>query len=351
MALSLCCIFFTANAAQPAPVIGAEGGADAPAAGNNKNCFIRSFRAKIAPERIRIYLMPTDGIVGNWLPEAGRVKKDTVFATVNEEEIALEGKELELKLFKERIAKEEELSKLERQREEVKFYTSLNKEQRKFAGDAPHAAQGGKKALKSIENKIELINKELAIMEEKPRMDFRKKEEKYILRMPFDGKLQYQFSFPQDDSTGLYLDSGSPIATACDDSAYYITIAIADPELTNLPPEKLAVEVALGDGSSLKGTFAFKRVEKNNSTGGDLLAYFFRLPKEQHEQAHAIIGSNCMARLYYKATEDVIFLNKVKLASTPEGRICSTWQELLQKLHPEYELVVNGETELIVRKR
>ncbi len=296
-------------------------------------------------------MMPADGVVANWLPDAGRVKKDAVFATINEEEIALERKELNLKLFKERVTKEEELSKLERQREEVKFYTSLNKEQRKYAGEPPLAAQGGERALQSIENKIELLNKELSIMEEKPRMDFRKKEEKYILRMPFDGKLQYQFSFPRDGSNNIFLDSGSAIATACDDSAYYITIAIADPELTNLPPEKLAVEVALGDGTSLKGAFAFKRVEKNNSTGGDLLAYFFRLPKEQHEQAHAIIGSNCMARLYYRATEDVIFLNKVKLASTPEGRMCSTWQELLQKLHPDYELVVNGETELIVRKK
>ncbi len=338
-----------AEASQGVPA-GAPGAVSAASAPKKKDCFIRSFRAKIAPERIRIYTMPTDGVVGNCLQEAGRVKKDTIFATVNEEELALERKELELKLFKERITKEEELSKLERQRDEVKFYASLSKEQRKYAGDAPQA-QGGKKALKAIEDKIDSISKELAMLEERPRLDFRKKEEKYILRMPFDGKLQYQFTFPGDDSVTTYLESGSPIATVCDDSSYYITIAIADPELTGLPPEKLSVEVSLGDGTALKGAYAFKRVEKNNSTGGDLLAYFFRLPKEQHEKAHAAIGSNCMARLYYTATEEVIFLNKVKLASTPEGRVCSTWQELLRKLHPEYELVVNGETELIVRKK
>lgn len=67
------------------------------------------------------------------------------------------------------------------------------------------------------------------MVEDKPRLEFRKKEEKYILRMPFDGKLQYQFSFPRDDSTSLYLDAASSIATVCDDSAYYITIPLPIP--------------------------------------------------------------------------------------------------------------------------
>ncbi len=353
----LCCFCFGADVTAHPPEQGgsAPGATPAGAAsvkaapkGMPRECYIRTFRAKIAPERIRVYLMPSDGEVANWLPDPGRVKKDTIIATVNEEEVELERKELEVKLLKERIAKEEELLKLERQRDEVKFYASLSKEERKYAGEAPN---GGEKALKSIEDKIKLINKELEMHGEKPRLDFRKKEEKYILRMPFDGRLQYQFSFPQDDSVTTYLDSGTPIATVCDDSAYYITIAIADPDLTNLPPETLSLRVQLGDGTALNGVFAFKRVEKNGSTGGDLLAYFFRLPKEQHDKAHDIIGSNCMARLYYTPRGEVVFLNKMKLASTPEGSKCSTWQELLSILYPDWELVVNGETELIVRKK
>lgn len=109
---------------------------------------------------------------------------------------------------------------------------------------------------------------------DKARLDFSKKEEKYILKMPFDGKLQYQFSFPRDNSVSLYLDAAAAIATVCDDSAYYITISIADPDLTRLPPESLYLAVPMSDGSMLRGNFAFKRVEKNTSSGGDLLAYF-----------------------------------------------------------------------------
>ena len=61
-------------------------------------CFIKTFRAKIVPERLRSFVMPADGIVSNWIPADGRVQKDTIIATVNEDEIELERKELEVKI-------------------------------------------------------------------------------------------------------------------------------------------------------------------------------------------------------------------------------------------------------------
>ena len=57
--------------------------------------------------------MPADGIVSNWIPADGRVRRDTIIATVNEDEIEMERRELEVKILKDRIAKEEELSELE----------------------------------------------------------------------------------------------------------------------------------------------------------------------------------------------------------------------------------------------
>ena len=311
-------------------------------------CFIKTFRAKIVPERLRSFVMPADGVVSNWIPADGRVQKDTIIATVNEDEIELERKELEVKILKDRIAKEEELSKLEKQLEEIEFYSSLSREERQYASKQ---AEGGERAIRALKDKIELSKRELSLVEDKPRLDFRKKEEKYILRMPFDGKLQYQFSIPPDNSVALYMDAASPIATVCDDSSYYLTISISDPDLTNLPPESLSLSVPLGDGSALKGVFAFKRVEKNVSGGGELLSYFFRLPRQEHARAHSMLGSNCTARLYYMPQGEVFHLNKVRLASLPEGKKCSSWQELLEKVHPDLELVVNGETELIVRKK
>lgn len=182
-----------------------------------------------------------------------------------------------------------------------------------------------------MKDKIELSKRELSLVEDKPRLDFRKKEEKYILRMPFDGKLQYQFSIPPDNSVALYMDAASPIATVCDDSSYYLTISISDPDLTNLPPESLSLSVPLGDGSALKGVFAFKRVEKNVSGGGELLAYFFRLPRQEHARAHSMLGSNCTARLYYMPQGEVFHLNKVRLASLPEGKNVRPGRNFLKK--------------------
>ena len=77
----------------------------------------------------------------------------------------------------------------------MKFYSSLSREERQYASKQP---EGGQRAEKSLKDKIELTKKELAMVGDKARLDFSKKEEKYILKMPFDGKLQYQFSFPRD---------------------------------------------------------------------------------------------------------------------------------------------------------
>ena len=78
-----------------------------------QDCYINAFKAKIVPERIRSFAMPADGIVSNWIPAEGRVRKDAIIATVNEDEIEMERRELEVKILKDRIAKEEELSELE----------------------------------------------------------------------------------------------------------------------------------------------------------------------------------------------------------------------------------------------
>lgn len=345
---SLCLLAFLLFVVSSSGVAFAQEGREPGPSVAGQQCYVNQFKAKIAPERIRSFIMPMDGLLANWISESGKVKKDTILATINEDELELEKKNLEISILKDKTTKKEELSKLEKQREEIEFYEGLSAEERQYATKIP---QGGKRVLESIRDKIELIDKELNVLEDQANMEFRKKEEKHVLRMPFDGRLQYQFSFPNDDSTSLYLEASAPIATVCDDSAYYIIISISDPDLTRLPPEALTLSVPMSDGSSLNGEFAFKRVEKNTSSGGDLLAYFFKLAPQDHAKAHDMIGSNCTARLYYTSPDDVMYLNKVRLASLPEGKSCSSWQELLQKVHPEYELILDAETELIVRKK
>ena len=297
-----------------------------------------------------MFVMPVAGMVNNWLEESDCVGKNAIIATVNEEDMALERKEVEVKILKERVSKQEERQKLENQLAEIEHYQKLDSETKKWR-DRPPDAQNPD-ILDSIRRKIDLLDRELELFEDTQRRNFAKKEESYVLKMPYNGKLQYQFSFPNDGSVSLYLESGAPIATVCDDSAYYITLSISNPELTRINPELLSVSIPLGNGEVITGNFSHKRVEKNSSSSGnDTLAYFFKISPRDHEQAYRMIGSYCVASLFYTPKEPVIFLNKVALAATPEGKSSSSWLHLLNKLHPEYELILEGESQLIVRKK
>lgn len=311
--------------------------------------FISQFnKAKIVPERLRTFTMPVPGYVSNWLTESTWADQGAIIATVNEEDMALKRKELEINILKERINKQEELAKLEKQLEEIRFYQKLSTQERRWIDKKE---QTDAKTIQSVEDKIRLARRELEIVEEKPRRDFAKEEETYTLKMPFQGKFQYHFSFPAGQEQKIYLEANSPIATVCDDSAYYIAIPIANPDLIQLDPATLKAQVSLANGHLMTGTFSYKRVEKNTSSGGELLVYFFKLPEQLYEQAYNMLGSNCAAKLYFLPSEPVICLNKVELASHPESKWCTTWEQLLQRIHPEYELILDGESQLIVRKK
>lgn len=338
--------FSVFQAAGDAPV---KGAAESASCSEDKAFFINQFnKAKIVPERIRTFTMPIPGYVNNWLVECVRADEGSIIATVNEEDMALKRKELEINILKDKIAKREELAKLEKQLEEIRFYQNLGKQERRWI---EKKEQTDAQTIRSVEDKIRLARQELEIAEEKPRRDFAKEEESYILKMPFPGKLQYHFSFPVDQSQKIYLEANAPIATVCDDSVYYIALPIADPNLIQLDPSTLNAQVSLSNGKCMTGTFAYKRVEKSTSSAGEMLVYFFKLPGELREQAYNMLGSNCAAKLYFTPKEQVICLNKVALASRPESRLCTTWEQLLQRIHPEYELILDGESQLIVRKK
>ncbi len=310
--------------------------------------FITQMQAQITPERIRTFVMPAAGYVNNWLPETEHEHKGAIIATVNEEDMELKRKELEIQILKDKTAKRDEIVSLRKQLEEIDFYAGLTPEEKRWDDKR---LPSDKEAIQSLKEKISLAEKELELIEIKPRRDFQKEEEAYVLRMPFDGRIQYQFTLPTDNSQAVYLEPSTPIATVCDDSAYYITIPIANPDLTRLDPSLLRVYIPLTNGNSMSGVFSHKRVEKNPSTGGNVLAYFFKLPPSQHDAAHAMIGSNCTARLYYVPNTPVILLDKMTLSAHPAGKVAPSWQELLKTVYPEYELVLEGESQLIARKK
>lgn len=172
-----------------------------------RDCYINVFRAKVVPERIRSFSMPADGIVSNWIPADGRVRRDTIIATVNEDEIEMERRELEVKILKDRIAKEEELSELEKQLEEMKFYSSLSREERQYASKQP---EGGQRAEKSLKDKIELTKKELAMVGTRPDWTSARKRKNTSLKCPLTASCST--SFPSRGTTAypcIWMRAGS----------------------------------------------------------------------------------------------------------------------------------------------
>lgn len=328
-------------------------GMPAESAQDTHSCFVGQYNSKIVPEQVRIFVAAEKGNITHLIQPSGRVPKGTVFGKMNQDELALEKEDIEMNLLKDKLAKEEEIIKQEREKKEILYMMSVPSSERKWIQDGKYK-KGDKQIIKNIDDKIELAKTEFAVTSKKKRAEFKKKEEAYTFIMPFDGRLQYQFTLPDklDANTAQYTESGREIAIACDDSNFYLSISISNPEITKINPKNFVLQLELSNGRIIKGTYSHKRVEKSQgSQGGEMLAFFFRLPQENHDEIYEMTGTNPISKLYYKTEQDVEMLNKMDIASKPEAKEANSWQELLNKIMPEYEVVLVGETQIIVRKK
>lgn len=319
--------------------------------GNNKiECYVGQYMARITPAQVRVFTAPAVGYATDLTDTDGRVKKGTVIAKINERDIELERKELEVVLLKEKIDKEDEINKFIREKEELQFILGLPKEERHHLKTDKVVEEG---LMQSLDDKIELAKKELQTSREKKLAEFEKKEENFYLKMPFDGQLQYSSTLKPDDNGSAYVDANKEIASVCDDSAFYLMITISSPEITRLPPESFRLVTELGNGETIEGTYSHKKLEKSqgSSSSSETLAFYFKLPEKDHAQAYKMLGVNFVGKLYYLGDEDVIFISKMQLATLPEAALTASWQELLEKVKPDYELVLIGETQIIARKK
>lgn len=318
--------------------------------GEESAVLLGKYRAEIVPEQVRSITLPEQGVVTGLVPEKGRLAKGTVIARVNADQIELKQQETENSILRDRVAKKDEIRKFEKQRSELEFYSSLPSEQRKYAtkpGDFEPTAQ----ALADLDERIALAERELKSGEERKRMDFQKMMDTFIVKMPFDGRLQYHFTLPEDLSTPVELDLGKPFITVCNDAAFYIAVSIAQTEITQLPPENLSVEIALPEGKALCGAYARRRVEPSNGNQGAILTYFFKIPQEDSDLAYSMIGSTPAAKVWYRGSSGVILVDKKRLALDPRARNTTEWSELAELVYPDCSVIVVAEDLIILRKK
>lgn len=309
--------------------------------------------AKIVPEQATTLMMEA-GVLTDLADEAQHQERGAVIAVLNHERTEQEREEMELQIARDTLSTKDEIRKLESLRSKVKFYLGLSDKERAFA-QAPAGAEDEalptEESLRDIDERLSLHRRRLESLPRVKRNEFERTHEKLTLRMPFSGRLQYNASLPEDRTKPFDFvpTPGLPFATICDDSAFYITVIISRAELTQLPPERFSVSVQLPEGKRLVGTYDHRRVERSGN--GDILAYFFRLPAEEHETAFSMLGTNAQAHLVFDADPGTISVNKAELIMKPEAAECADWEELVARVYPRHHIVIIGERTVILRER
>lgn len=312
---------------------------------------VGKFSAKIVPERIAMLTLPDRGTVTDLVDAGGRLEEGTIVAIVNKERTAAEMEDMELLIARERINKKDEVQKLRSQRRKVEFYNSLSADERRYNTDFRGEELPTAETLSDIDERITLLERELTTMERRKRDEFAHKHDPLTLRMPFTGRLQYNIPLPEDISRPMELtESMRTFATACDDSAFYITISVAESDLSLLNEQNFSTAVSIPGGRKLRGTFSHRRVERANN-GGDMLVYYFRLPEKDHATAYNMLGSNTSAILTYETGGDVKHVNKAELVARPEAANCESWEELIDVLYPGFGILLIGQREIVLTPR
>lgn len=305
--------------------------------------------AKIVPEQLAS--LPLErGLVSDLAAPGEHRRRGDVLAVLNKEQMAQEREEMELKLSRDKMSRKDEIRKLEAQRRKVEFYLSLTQSERRYAqsptgeNDLPPTEE----SLRDIDERITLLKREVESMTRLRNNELTRKHARNTLRMPFDGRVQYHFTLPENTTEPFeYNAVGSlPFATVCDDSAFYITLNISRAELTQLPENRFEAVIDLPEGRQMRGEFSHRRVEQGN--GGDMLVYFFRIPQNDCERAFNMLGSSARAKLLFNAPEGTMQLDKGELARHPAAVECRNWEELVQKLYPEYTLLLICERQILI---
>lgn len=309
--------------------------------------------AKVVPEQAAT-LHLENGVLSRLADASRHQEAGAVVAVLNEERTAQEREELELKLARESMRLRDEMNKLEVQRNKVEFYLNLSQKERRYAanlgaGDMPPTQE----SLRDIDERMALLKREMETAPRLMKQEFERSHAKLTLRMPFPGRLQYNFTPPEDTTKPFEYQGlpGRPFATICDDSAFYITVNISQAELTQLAEKNFSVSIDLPEGRRLTGQFSHRKVEQNSHSSGDMLVYYFKVPQVDHETAFSMLGSNAKARLVYDAGENVEYVSKMELIAHPEAAQCENWEQLVARLYPNHHLVLIGERNIIIRPR
>lgn len=309
--------------------------------------YISRYPAAIVPERMVTVPITEPGLIEIHHRGEGRITKGTLLLKVNAKELALEEAELKNQQRQNTATANEALLQLRRKREEMEFIMAQPAARRQFI-EARVKAKADKQALDILNEKIAIQEATLRLTNDKLQHAFDKRCETRIIRMPFDGKVQYHIALG-DEKEQLITQTGA-LLTAVDDKALYAAVTPEDAEIINLPVEKLVLQLESGQGKRLRARWHHKKVERRNNK--ESLVYYFLLEAQDYDTAWGMIGANSIAELHYSddTGEELLYEPKSKLAEEAGTTSFETWEELVTALRPGYQILFTGETHLCLRK-
>lgn len=314
---------------------------------------IGTFEGSIVPEQMRPFTLPEKGTVTNLIDPDGRIAKDTVFARLNDAQLQQEKEDMETEIRTYKMTKRDDIRKMQKEKSDIEFYLTLPDEERKRQtkpGDVDN-----KDILKDTDERIALAEKNLETSERIKRETYDKKLDKYVMKMPFDGRLQYSFPMPKDLDAPMEMElmpTQPQFATAYDDSAFYITCPITSAEITQLEGKKICARITLSEGKLMKGEFDRKQVSSaGGSASNTSILYFFKLSPEDSERAYDMIASRPRVTLFYKSDGNDKVVSRLELAKRPEAATAFSWENLVERVYPEYNIVLIAEKSIILRPK
>lgn len=314
--------------------------------------FVGKFQAKVVPEQVVPLVLGDHGTLTGLVDASQPVKAGTVVGVLNKERTEQEREDMEFDLERERLNTRDEIRKLTVQREKVAFYLNLSEEERKYATDLKSDERSmTEETLRDLDERISMLKRQSETMERRKRTEFDRNHEKLTAKMPFDGRLQYSFSVPDDITKPMEYNPSvaQGFATACDDSSLYICLNISNSELTQLPAENFTVHLTLPRNKTLVASFDHSKVERGGNS--DMLVYYFRVKDEDHDTAYKMLGSMAQAQLLYEPGENTTRIRKSVLAARPEAAQCENWEQLVRLVYPEAEIILIADRDIVLQQQ
>lgn len=313
---------------------------------------------------------------------SGMHEKDTVWAEIEPEQIALERESMDItKSLNElkskpmlKLEMADSRAALENRRDELRRNLAMMREIMEepeltdlYLGREGHDAEASHSNIKEMESRLvtqiaaieealtfvgtpEQKRAEMRLAEiqiERQDQNLQRKEEESKLRVPFTGEFRFLTDLPENLDDPLTIQSGEDIAEISDYSTLQCEMVVNRAELRQLPTSSLVLEFRNQTGPGLRARFKTQKTVE--LFGRNELVYVFEFPKELATAARPLIGGRVSADLIVKLPDEAHLVPKLDLVRSHPGPLGEKgWQRGVEEALPGFRVLAVGQSSVAV---